>query len=87
MVRTADLLRIETADDPSTVIDRQSDGYDARRGPNDLAALLDSVEPHGAGFVADFGIRMLPELMNYAPDRANRCDCKNRVFIKSRYFD
>jgi hypothetical protein len=45
----------------------QPDGYGTPRGPNDPATLLDFMEPHRTGFATDFGIRMLPQLMNHAP--------------------
>ncbi|MFG6997402.1 DUF4238 domain-containing protein [Burkholderia pseudomallei] len=62
-----DRLRVEAADDLRQRLMEQPDEYEALRGPNDPATLFDFMEQHRPGFVADFGIRMLPDLMNHAP--------------------
>jgi hypothetical protein len=62
-----DRLRTEAADELRRRLAEQPDHYDALRRPNDPATLLDFMEQHRPGFVADFGIRMLPDLMNHAP--------------------
>jgi hypothetical protein len=62
-----DRLRAEAADDLRLRLMGQPDDYDALRGPNDPATLFDFMEQHRPGFVADFGIRMLPDLLNHAP--------------------
>ncbi|CAG4892216.1 DUF4238 domain-containing protein [Paraburkholderia saeva] len=62
-----DRLRDDAADELTRRLVEQPDGYDALRGSGDPATLFDFMETHRPGFIADFGIRMLPDLMNHAP--------------------
>lgn len=69
-VRTPEVIervRADAADDLRRRLTEQPDEYDALRGADDPATLHDFIERHRPGFVADFGIRMLPDLMNHAP--------------------
>jgi hypothetical protein len=62
-----DRLRAEAEDHLRRSLLEQPEEYEAVRGPNDPANLYEYMQQHRPGFVADFGIRMLPNLLNHQP--------------------
>jgi hypothetical protein len=60
-------LRTEAEDHLRRSLQEQPEEYEAARGPNDPANLYEYMEQRRPGFVADFGIRMLPDLLNHPP--------------------
>lgn len=58
-------LRIEGEVELRRNLMAEPEEYNALRSPNDPANLLEFIEQNRPGFVADFGIRMLPDLLNH----------------------
>jgi hypothetical protein len=60
-------LCTEAEDHLRRSLQEQPEEYEAVRGPNDPANLYEYMEQRQPGFVADFGICMLPDLLNHPP--------------------
>ncbi len=60
-------LRAEAEDELRRNLMTQPEEYEALRRAGDPANLFEFIERQQPGFVADFGIRMLPDLLNYQP--------------------
>lgn len=60
-------LRVDAENELRQNLMANPEEYEALRGPNSPANLYDFLEKLRPGFVADFGIRMLPDLLAYQP--------------------
>ena len=69
-VRSPDVierLRVDAEDDLRRRLMAQPEEYDALRGVDEPNNLYEYIERRRPGFVADFGIRILPDLVNHPP--------------------
>lgn len=60
-------LRVDAEDDLRRRLMDQPEEYDALRATNDPDNLYEYMEQRRPGFVADFGIRILPDIVNHPP--------------------
>ena len=62
-----DLIRLNAESELRRQLMDQSKEYDSMRGSDDPGNLYEWIEFHQPGFVADFGIRILPDILNHKP--------------------